>query len=317
MRADRLVSILLLLQTNTRLTARQLSKRLEVSERTILRDMDALSAAGVPVVAERGASGGWSLLEPYRTNLNGLTQAEIQTLFLAAPGKLLADLGLRKANESAIIKLLSAIPSVSRRDAEYARQRIHIDTTGWRAPSVESVAMLPVLQDAVWRERKVKMVYRRDECEPSERLVDPLGLVAKGSVWYLVAGVEGDIRSYRVSRVMEAHILDEPASRPKDFDLAAHWQRSAAEFKAKLPRYYVTVRATPRAEFWLAWQHRIETRLEDGLLRLRFDAEEEALISLLGLGTMIEIMEPAVLRDRVLAEARAVADSYAALANRR
>src|SRR5712692_1757631 len=131
MRADRLLSIVLLLQIHRRMTAHALAQRLEVSDRTIYRDMDALSAAGIPVYAERGTGGGCALLEAYRTNLTGLNEAEIQALFLTGPSRLLADLGLRSASEAALIKLLAALPSMSRRQAEYARQRIHVDVASW------------------------------------------------------------------------------------------------------------------------------------------------------------------------------------------
>src|SRR5258708_39010288 len=150
MRADRLVSILLLLQVNRRTTARELAKRLEVSERTIHRDMDALGSAGVPVTAERGSGGGWGLMEAYKTNLTGLNHAEIQALFLTKPPQLLSDLGLHQASEGALIKLLAALPAMSRRDAEYARQRIHIDTAGWGNTPV-GAASRPGLQAGIWQ----------------------------------------------------------------------------------------------------------------------------------------------------------------------
>lgn len=200
MRADRLLSILLLLQTQRRLTARELAERLEVSERTIYRDMDALSGAGVPVLAQRGNKGGWMLLDSYQTNLTGLNDTEIQALFLAQPARLLADLGLRQAHDAALIKLLAALPSIQRRDAEYIRQRIHVDVPGWH-PSKEESAAFPAIQEAVLSDRQLKLVYQRGDSAVVERLVDPLGLVAKGRVWYLIAGVEGELRTYRVSRV--------------------------------------------------------------------------------------------------------------------
>ena len=216
MRADRLVSILLLLQVNRRTTARELAKRLEVSERTIHRDMDALCSAGVPVTAERGNGGGWGLMEAYKANLTGLNYSEIQTLFLTKPAQLLSDLGLHQASEGALIKLLAALPAMSRRNAEYARQRIHIDTAGWRN-SPENVASLPVIQEALWQERKLQFIYERADCEPSERIVDPLGLVAKGSTWYLVAAVDGASRTYRVSRIREARLTEQPSYAPGRF----------------------------------------------------------------------------------------------------
>src|SRR5215210_9043402 len=148
MRADRLLSIVLLLQAHHHLTSRELAGRLEVSERTIHRDMEALSFAGIPVVAERGTGGGWSLLGEYRTSLTGLNEAEIQSLFVTKPARLLADLNLEKAAEGALLKLLAALPSVYRRGAEYARQRIYVDVTGWQRTD-EAVPLLHVLQDAI------------------------------------------------------------------------------------------------------------------------------------------------------------------------
>jgi predicted DNA-binding transcriptional regulator YafY len=180
-RADRLLSILLLLQTHRRMTARELATRLELSERTVYRDMDALSAVGVPVSTERGKGGGCLLLDGYRTNLTGLNDAEIQALFLTNAPRLLADLGLRRAGEAALIKLLATLPAVSRRDAEFVQQRILVDTAGWNRPE-EAIPSLPILQEAIWQERKVRLTYRRPNSTPGERLVDPLGLVAKGSL---------------------------------------------------------------------------------------------------------------------------------------
>ncbi|HKF57305.1 MAG TPA: WYL domain-containing protein, partial [Blastocatellia bacterium] len=242
MRADRLLSILLLLQVHRRITAGELARRLEVSERTIHRDMEALGTAGIPVVAERGIGGGWSLLGEYRTNLTGLNKAEIQALFLAGPSRLLADLGLEKASDAALIKLLAALPSTNRDDAEYIRQRIHIDISGWHRPD-ESIPFLPTIQEAIWRERKLLMTYNRGGgCDPVERLVDPLGLVAKGSVWYLVAAVDGDMRSYRMSRIRKASATSEVAIRPDGFDLEGYWRQSSAVFKNSLPRYHAVLR---------------------------------------------------------------------------
>ncbi len=246
MRADRLLSILLTLQVHQRVTARELAERLEVSERTIYRDMEALSIAGIPVLAERGSSGGWALLDDYRTDLTGLNAAEIQTLFLSATPRLLDDLGMRQAYEAALIKLLAALPSISRRDTEYARQRIHIDPAGWFEAS-ENAAALPIIQDAVWQSRKLRLDYARSDGQSVERVVDPLGLVAKGSVWYLVARVEGDLRTYRISRVRDAVILDDTAERPADFDLAVYWEQSKVEMKQNLPRYQAIMRMTPAA----------------------------------------------------------------------
>lgn len=313
MRGDRLLSILLLLQSHRQLTARELARRLEVSERTILRDMEALSGSGVPVVAERGAGGGWSLLDDYQTKLTGLSAAEIQSLFLARPARFMADLGLKREAEAALIKLQASLPAAGREQAEFARSRILIDPRGWRDAG-ESVACLPVLLDALWRQRKIRFVYRRALCEAAERTGDPLGLVAKGSAWYLVANIEGEPRTYRVSRISEPAALDEAGARPKEFDLAAYWERSAAEFREKLPRYYATFRASPSVMRWVryrGWRLEEETPDGDGVrVRLRFDAEEEAVQFGLSFGGEVEVLEPTELRREVLAGAMAAVARY-------
>jgi predicted DNA-binding transcriptional regulator YafY len=318
MRADRLLSIVLLLQTHHQLTSRVLAERLEVSERTIHRDMEALSYAGIPVVAVRGSSGGWSLLGEYRTNLTGLNEAEIQSLFVSQPPKLLADLKLEKASEGALLKLLAALPAVYRRGAERARQRIYVDAAGWSQVE-EGVPLLPVLQEAVWSERKLRFTYNRGPgCEEVERTVDPLGLVAKGSAWYLVAAVAGDLRSYRVSRVSAAELLDEPCATPLDFDLAEYWQTSAVKFKSSMPRYLATFRVSPAVFPLLRFAGRFarvgevkDVDLEGWLtVTVRFDVEEMACQYALGFGSNLEVLEPATLRDKVIEEARAVLHSY-------
>jgi len=315
MRADRLLSILLLLQVHRRVTARDLAKRLECSERTILRDMDALSGSGVPVVAERGAGGGWSLLEGYQTKLTGLNAAEIQSLFLARPPRLMADLGLKQEADAAMIKLQASLPAGSRQQADFARERILVDTRGWRDPA-ESLACLPVLLDALWRERQVRFQYTRVLGEAGERTGDPLGLVAKGSVWYMVASVEGEPRTYRVSRIREAAILDQAARRPPGFDLAVYWERSAAEFREKLPRYYATFLTSPAVMRWVRYRGwRLEEEVAEGdavRVRLRFDTEEEALQFALSFGGEIVAVEPSDLRAKVLDAALAIVRRYSA-----
>ncbi len=335
MRADRLLSILLLLQVRRRITAGELARRLEVSERTIHRDMEALGAAGVPVVADRGVGGGWRLLEEYRTNLTGLNDAEIQALFLTRPPRLLADLGLDKASEAALIKLLAALPSGSRHSAEDARQRIYVDTAGWRKYE-EAVPCLPALQDAVWRERRLRFTYARAGGDaPSERVVDPLALVAKGSVWYLVAAVEGEPRTYRVSRITSAQVLDEPAARPPGFDIAAYWERSSTEFQAAIPRFEATLRVHPSLLASLRAGERYTRVLrefgrgaasEPGersgreapdpsgwvTMDVTFEGEHNAAEYILGYADRIEVLAPDALRALIIAAAERVLALYAA-----
>jgi predicted DNA-binding transcriptional regulator YafY len=320
MRADRLLSIMLLLQVHKRITARELARRLEVSERTIHRDMEALGAAGIPVYAERGNRGGWVLPETYQTNLTGLNDAEVQALFVTNSPHLLADLGLHKASEAALIKLLAALPAMSRRDAEFARQRIHIDGAGWQRAR-ETVPFLPTVQEAIWQDRKLYLIYQRGDDTIVERLVDPLGLVAKGSVWYLVAAIDGDIRTYRIARLQAANITEQPCQRPRDFDLAVHWERSSADFRANLPRYPVTLRAqqailpalySAAVGKWARIEC-IEPPDPDGwaAVAMLFEEAHNACEYVLSFGPQIEVLEPAALRDLVIEAAQGIVALYA------
>lgn len=322
MRADRLLSILLLLQTHPRLSAHELARRMEVSARTILRDMEALGAAGVPVVADRGARGGWRLLEGYRTNLTGLNAAEIQALFVARPSRMLADLGLERAADAALIKLLAALPTLSRQGAEYTRQRLHIDGAGWRQ-TTDAVPYLLPLQEAIWQERRVRFTYQRADGVCVERLIDPLGLVAKGSLWYLVAAVAGELRTYRVSRVQSVVLTDDLCVRPPNFDLAAFWEQSAAEFKANLPRYPVLLRVVPQALDRLRYAgnyshvERVEEATPDdptGWLRvqMRFEEAHNASELLVGFGGQVEVIDPPELRAMIIQAAHEALALYTA-----
>ena len=319
MRADRLLSILLLMQVNRRMTAGALAKRLEVSPRTVHRDMEALSMAGVPVYAERGAGGGWVLPDSFRTDVTGLTEAEVRALFVTIPTRVLADLGLAQASDAALVKVLAALPTCARRGAEHMRQRIYVAGAGWyQAP--DDVPTLPILQEAVWLERKARLRYRRDDGETVERVVDPLGLVAKGRLWYLVAAVDDAPRTYRVSRMQAVEILDEPATRPPDFDLAAFWAASSAELVANLPRYPITVRIAAEVvqRLWVpgayARVEQVGDREPDGwhTARLLLQTEAEACSYVLGFGPRMEVVEPAALRERVVREAGRIVAFYAA-----
>lgn len=318
MRADRLLSIVLLLQTHHQLTSRELAARLEVSERTIHRDMDALSGAGIPVFAERGAGGGWSLLGEYKTNLTGLSEAEVQSLFVTPPQRLLQDLKLQKAAEGALLKLLAALPAMYRAGAQRARERIYVDVTGWHRPE-EAVPLLPILQEAIWLERKLHFTYQSGiGCGLVERLVDPLGLVAKGSVWYLVAAVEENVRSYRVSRMNDANIMTEPCVFPAGFDLGTFWKQSSATFQSSLPRFHTIMRARSEILHRLNYGGRfariehVGQADEQGWARvsLRFDVEEMACEYALGFGPAIEVIEPESLRVKVREAARSLLEFY-------
>ncbi|MEK4994022.1 MULTISPECIES: helix-turn-helix transcriptional regulator [Paenibacillus] len=240
MRADRLLSILLLLQNRGKMTSRELAQTLEVSERTVFRDMEALCTAGIPILAERGREGGWMLTEGYRTSLTGMKPSEIATLLLSADSSILKDLGIQNDFSSAVLKLKAASPSRPNNPASYLSQRIHIDGASWH-PSDETYPFLSVLQEAVWEDRKVKITYPRND-EMKERFIEPLGLVAKRGVWYVVARTEGEMRTFRVSRLIQADATYESFVRPEAFDLKSYWEQSTLAFKAALPKYVVNLK---------------------------------------------------------------------------
>jgi predicted DNA-binding transcriptional regulator YafY len=269
MRADRLVATLLLMQSRGRVTAAELATELEVSVATARRDLDALSAAGVPVYAQPGRGGGWSLVGGARTDLSGLTASEAQALFLLAGPAAAAAPEVR----SALRKLVRALPDTFRADAEAAADAVALDPARWGERDPERPELIEVLQAAVVRRRKIRLVYRNRTRERSERLVDPWGLVGKADVWYLVAGTPDGRRTFRVDRMVEAHITDLVADRPADFALAEAWQEvvEVVERRRSLISAVVLVRSSVayvlRDQFG---RHcTVEGTQDDGRVRLR------------------------------------------------
>src|SRR3954454_22221113 len=233
-RAGRLVSILLLLQTRGHMTAEQLARELEVSVRTIYRDVDALSIAGVPIYADRGPLGGIRLVDGYRTRLTGLTTQEAETLFLSGLPGPAAELGLGTVVTAARLKVLAALPTELRARASRLVERFHLDAAGWFQAS-EPVPHLSTLAEAVWETQRVRIDYERGD-RLVERTMEPLGLVLKAGVWYVVASTDGQIRTYRISRVAGATALEERFERPASFDLASTWAESSAAYERDAPR---------------------------------------------------------------------------------
>ncbi|TDC13238.1 WYL domain-containing protein, partial [Kribbella albertanoniae] len=220
MRAERLLRLLLQLQTRGRCTVAELAAALEVSHRTVQRDLDALSLAGVPVYSTRGRGGGWSLLPDYRSRLTGLTPSEVMSVFVGATAHVLADLGLDASSDQAVLKLIATLPDASRRDAEYARQRLLIDHAGWDDHR-ETPRWLDLCRQAVWEERTLEITYA-DGTTPFP--IAPLGLVAKTRTWYVVAArPAGHLRTYRLGRLTSATLSGATFTRPPDFDLATYW----------------------------------------------------------------------------------------------
>jgi predicted DNA-binding transcriptional regulator YafY len=240
MRATRLVSLLLLLQTRGRLTAPELAERLEVSVRTIHRDIESLAAAGVPVEAIRGPAGGYRLPGGYRTRLTGLTADEAEALFAAGMPGPAAELGLGGELAAARLKVLAALPAELQERATRAQRLFHLDTRGWFRAE-DRVPQLPALAAAVWRGCRVRIRYREGR-RVVRRTLDPLGLVLKGGAWYLVAHRAAGMRVYRISRVVSVRHLEEELRRPRGFDLARYWEQWSREFEEGFPRVEVTVR---------------------------------------------------------------------------
>jgi len=249
MLASRLLSILMLLQTRGRMSARALADEFEVSVRTIHRDVDQLSAAGIPIYADRGRSGGFALMDGYRTKLTGLTEPEAEAIFLTGLPGPAAELGLADAVAAARLKLTAALPPAMQPSAERIAQRFHLDPAGWfhasdPQPSLQAVAR------ALWSERMLSLQYR-SEGELRPRKLAPLGLVLKGGGWYLVAQAGKAIRTYRVAAIFDPEILEEKFARPKNFDLAAHWEKSARDYERGLYRGEAQVRLSPKGMAWL------------------------------------------------------------------
>ncbi|XDD49474.1 helix-turn-helix transcriptional regulator [Leptospira sp. WS92.C1] len=313
MRADRLLSILLQLQAKGRISSKDLAKKLEVSERTIHRDMEALSASGVPVYAERGSKGGWELSQGYRTNLTGMKKEEIFSMILTSSTRIADDLGKKKDLDSAFMKFMASLPPAYQKEAEMVRQRIHIDGAGW-GNSKEEFPFLPMLQEAVWQDRKVILRYRSDE-ESKRRILLPLGLVAKGKIWYLIAKYGKEFRTFRISRILEAK-LGETFERPKKFDLEKYWDETKQNFFSKLPSYPVQLRIR-KDQFErfksISYNRILEyPTITDSHLEIKADLEtfEWALYQMLGFGNSVFVLEPQELKQAVIESARKILDSY-------
>ena len=321
MRASRLVQLLLLLQSRGRVTAAVLAAELEVSERTIHRDVDALSAAGVPIYAERGPHGGIQLVDGYRTRLTGLTGDEAEALFLSGLPGPAAELGLGTVVAAARLKVLASLPSELRTRASRLVERFHLDAATWFQAS-ESVPHLGTLADAVWESRRLRITYSRGDSNV-ERIVEPLGLVLKGGVWYVVAAVEGTPRTYRARRVRDAAPTGETFARPAGFDLPQYWTDSIAAYERDAPRVTVTVRVDARAIGILMdvlGERAVRAALDgaeeadaDGrrLLQVTADWPDEVPGRLVALGGAVEILDPPGVRERALELARRLIERHA------
>jgi predicted DNA-binding transcriptional regulator YafY len=316
MRASRLVSILLLLQARGRLTAAQLASELEVSVRTIYRDVESLHTAGIPLYGDAGHRGGYQLVGGYRTRLTGLSVDEAKALSLSGLPGPAAELGLGSVLTAVQLKIRAALPPALADQVGQVQARFHLDAATWYG-AADEVPFLPAVADAVWRSRTLSVRYRRWR-EPTDvdRRLEPYGLVLKAGRWYLVAG-PGSPRTYRVDQLLDLAELADEFAIPASFDLADYWQRYKADFFGRLYRAEATVRLSPAALSSLSGPEteavaRTGTVEPDGWTRavLPVESTDFALRQFLALGAEVEVLGPPGLRSRVAATIRAAAAYY-------
>jgi predicted DNA-binding transcriptional regulator YafY len=312
MRASRLVSLLLLLQTRGRMTAQALADELEVSIRTIYRDVESLHAAGVPLYGDAGRDGGYQLLDGYRTRLTGLTREEAESLFLAGLPGPAAELGLGSVVAAAQLKLMAALPDELRDRAGRISSRFHLDTPSWyRDP--DQTPYLAAVADAVWNERVLRIRYHRWKApQDVTRTLEPYGLVLKAGAWYLVARGSERLATYRVSAILDLEATDERFTRPADFDLAAYWQSYVDDFTERRRVGEARIRLSPQGVARLpdcmptAVVRAVEqtsTSSDEGWVTATIPTESigHTIGEMLKLGADVEVLGPAELRDRMIA----------------
>lgn len=331
MRASRLLSILLLLQARGRQTAPQLARELEVSVRTIYRDVESLATAGIPVYADRGPTGGFQLVDGFRTKLTGLTGPEAAALFLTGMPGAAAELGLGAVLAATELKLLAALPPELRAQAGRVRERFHLDAPSWFRDA-DRVPHLAAVADAVWAQQRLRVTYQR-AWQPAvvTRLLDPLGLVLKAGTWYVVATAspgagaqqrDGSPRAYRIARIEQVETTGDTFERPADFDLAEFWSTRTDELRDALYRSEAVIRVSPRGRSMLfllgtAVKSRFDETAEppdaDGWVRGRIPTESDkhAVVELLRLGADVEVLEPDAVRRQLIATAESMVELYA------
>lgn len=346
MRAERLLKIIRTLQSKGKQTTKQLAELVEVSERTILRDMDALTLAGIPVVADRGKSGGWKLMEHFQQGFDDVQLDVLKALFIIPSEHILTALNIEGNGTTVRESLLAKLPAAVKHDAQQYFAKIYIDTSTWKGAHAAPV-LLKEIQLALWEERKLSISYQKASGECSERVVCPLGLVAKGNSWYVVAlNEQGEYRNFKVSRIRHVEIEDETFSRPPSFQLSRYWEQSKSQFVKELPVVEVSVLAhrsiLPRLSFSGKFISKIEVMdgTESGSageaasgdtdaamsaptlkssvsftdtmvqVRLQFNSEQEAVECVLGFGAMMRLLQPVHLIPEIIKQAKAVIDQY-------
>jgi predicted DNA-binding transcriptional regulator YafY len=304
------------------MTARQLADELEVSVRTIYRDVDSLHTAGIPLYGEAGHQGGYQLLDGFRTRLTGLTEQEAQALFLTGLPGPAAELGLGALAAAAELKIEAALPPELREGSRRLREHFHLDTPGWYHDG-DQVPHLPAVAEAVWNKRVIHVLYHRwREPREVERTLEPYGLVLKAGKWYLIASCEGTLRTYRVSQILDLQVTDDPFTRPGDFDLAAFWRAHLADFRARLIQGHAVVRLSPPGRERLT--ETMSAQVADAVETTASPPDAEGWVTatvpieslthahgeLLRLGAECEVLEPPALRARLTTTAQALNALY-------
>lgn len=315
MRADRLISILMLLQIHKKLTASELSKRLEVSVRTIYRDIDTLSGIGVPIVADKGINGGIKLIGDYKTSITGINKNELFSLFLPTGDKILEDLGKEKLKDSTILKILGDSSSDELKEFENLQNYIYVDMNTWNEPStILNTDILSVLQNAIWNSNTLKILYRKKD-EVKEIELNPLGLVCKRGTWYLVAINNELIKTYKVTSIESALLTPNTFTRPDNFNLKSYWIDSTKSFKSLIPKFTFTFKINPKIlnnikERQFITISEIVEKDDNTYLIIKFDSLWQGVEFAFGYGKSIEIVEPIEAISEIRKKAEEVLQLY-------
>ncbi|WP_019004241.1 helix-turn-helix transcriptional regulator [Cohnella laeviribosi] len=319
MRADRLISILMHLQLKGRMTAKELSQLLEVSERTIYRDMDALSAAGVPIHADSGLGGGFTLSADYRAKVDGLNTSEIHALFMRMNEQPFKRLGFHYSLNSAFLKILNNLSDQHRMAAEWIRNRVFLDMEGWRGQQ-EKPDLMERVRQSVWEQRQAQMVYADRRHFKHELTLDPYGLVLKEGMWFLVGKADGNIRAFRMARIESFRLTENSFDRPDDFDLEAYWRLWTKEYVSRHARYSVVLQTDAETLPLICRMNgvlKVKVRedaegAKDGRIEVQasFEHPDAAVSSVFSLAGRVDVIAPQELRDRICEQAARLVKQY-------
>ena len=321
MRADRLLRMMLLLQKNKQMRAQDLSEELEVSLSTIYRDIDALSIAGIPVYAQPGTNGGIFIEEGFRASLTDLSQNQILSLFLSINTKSLADIGMEQTTKDALLKVFNTLPESYQSELRRTEQRLYIDSEGW-FNSGDTSHYLDMIQQAVWQDQRLQLVYQSYENKPHDLKVDAYALVSKTDKWYLVGRKQtGEYRTYRLTRIIKIYASDEMFERDLSFNLPVYWQTAQQRFHQQMadefPTFTVELMVHSSAYWYLV--RVLEGKFQQISppddnhqchVRVQFDTENEARAHILAMATGVQVISPAHLKKEMKQIVKELAEHY-------